>query len=249
MNQLYKIRVFIIDDEKLVLDDVAEELDESGLFDVVGTFTDLSRAIEAVDKLGPPDMVLCDIQLEGETGLKVTTLFSGICDFVVFMTGHPEFSEAAFRSYPEGCVYKPVTINALMPLVEKFYKSRNAVKTQEIIGGQIMVYCSREKDLRPIRVDDILYAESQHGYVSIVTEGKSWLSDISMGDLCSMLVPTGKFMRVSAKHMVAYSRISRIDNQVVYIGEKDFKVTALGRDAFDNYMQQVWGGRRKKKGE
>lgn len=246
MNLFYRIKVFIIDDERLVLDDVADELTDSGLFDVVGKFTNLSNAIDAVDRLGPPDMVLSDIQLEGESGLKVTSLFAGICDFIVLMTGHPEFSEAAFRSYPEGCVYKPITIDELMPLVKKFFKNKSAGKPREIIGGQIMVYSSKDKDMRPIRVDDILYAEADDGYVSIVTEQKSWLSDISMNDLCDMLVPTRKFMRVSAKHMVAYGRISRIDNQVIYIGRKDIKVTGLGRKAYEDYMRRVWGGKRKK---
>lgn len=245
MDGYYRIKAFVIDDEQLVLDDVADELRSSGLFEIMGTFTNLPDALLAVGQLGPPDFILCDIHMEGVSGLQVTTLFGGVCDFIVFMTGHPEYSQAAFKAYPEGCVFKPVGIDDLMPLVSKFFKQRQTTNPVEILGGQLLVYSSEHQDVRPIRVNDILYAEADTGYVAIYTEAKAWLTDISMADLTRKLAPTGLFMRISAKHLVAYPRITHIKGHVVYVGNKDMKVTALGKAAFDAYLEAVWSGQPK----
>ncbi|MFB2121060.1 LytR/AlgR family response regulator transcription factor [Parapedobacter sp. 2B3] len=243
MTPSAKIEAFVIDDEPPVLADVVEELTSSGLFEVVGMFGGLPAALQAAGELGPPDFVLCDIHLNGLSGLHVTSLFAD--SFVVFMTGHPEYSEDAFRAYPEGCVYKPVLIDDLMPLVAKFHK-RHPGRPMEIIGGNLMIYSTPHNDIRPIPVDAILYAEASQGYVSIFTAETEWITDISLTSLAAKLVRTKRFMRLSAKHLVAYSAITHINKPVVYVGEKALKVTQLGKEAFEHYMRAVWGGRDKK---
>ncbi len=243
MTLPYKIKTFVIDDEPAVLADVAEELRSSGFFEVVGMYAGLAEAMQATSVLGLPDFVLCDIHLNGLSGLRATSLFTD--SFVVFMTGHPESSEDAFRAYPEGCVYKPIDIDDLIPLVTKFHKQRMG-QPIEIIGGKLMVYNNKDKNIRPIVVDNILYAEAVDSYVSIFTREEEWVTDISLKDLSKKLVQTNKFMQVSAKHLVAYKAITHINKPMVYVDEKAFKVTGLGKKAFENYMRSVWGGREKK---
>ena len=240
-----RISLFIIDDEPWVLTDVAEELAGSGFFDVMGTFEDLSSAFQAADKLGPPDMVLADIHLSGANGLNVIRLFEGICDFIVFMTAHPTSAAEAFKVYPEGCVFKPVTIEDLLPLVKKFHK-RQVKRPLGITGGKLLVYSSKHEDYRPITIDEVLYVEADKGYLSIVTAAEEWLTDMSMSDLHDKLMGTKKFMRISAKHLVAYEKITNINKKVVYVGEKAMIVTGMGLVAFETYFTGAWAGRQKK---
>jgi len=248
MTTFRKISVFIIDDEQLVLKDVADELNKSGFFDVTGQFTSLPAALQAVEDVGAPDFILCDIHMEGTNGLQVTTLFKGVCDFIVFMTGHPELSERAFGAYPQGCIFKPVNIADLMPLVERFLTYRRN-KQAEIVGGNLMAKDRKEGGVRPIPVDDITYIESFGDYVRIHLESNAIRVVLAtMKGLAAKLVPTGKFMRISNKHIIAYSKIRSIERKSVYMvgAEEALPVTAMGEPAFEAYLRNVWAGEFKK---
>ncbi len=256
MTAFHKISVFIIDDEQLVLEDVADELTASGFFDVTGRFTNLPAALQAVEKVGAPDFILCDIHMEGTDGLQVTTLFKDVCDFIVLMTGHPELSEKAFGAYPQGCVFKPVDINDLMPLVQRFLTHHRNRQT-EIVGGNLMAKDSKAGGIRPIPVDDITYIEALADYVKIVTMSNgTWVILATMKGLAAKLVRTGKFMRISNKHIVAYDKIRNIEGDGIYMEKGDkapeeedkaLKVTGMGAEAFEAFMANVWVGEYKKK--
>ncbi|MFC3198267.1 LytR/AlgR family response regulator transcription factor [Parapedobacter deserti] len=248
MTVFHKISVFIIDDEQLVLEDVADELTASGFFDVTGRFTNLPAALQAVEKVGAPDFILCDIHMEGMDGLQVTTLFKDVCDFIVLMTGYPELSEKAFGAYPQGCVFKPVDIKDLMPLVKRFLTHHRNRQT-EIVGGNLMAKGSKEGGIRPIPVDDITYIEALADYAKIVTASNGTRVVLAtMKGLAAKLVLTGKFMRISNKHIIAYSKIRAIEDKSVYVEGSDraLKVTTMGERAFETFLKNVWAGEYKK---
>lgn len=246
MRPFYKIKVVVIDDEPAVLLDVTEELTASGLFDVTGTYTSVADAVEDARQHGPPDFVLSDIHLSGLSGLHATALFAD--SFVVLMTGYPESSQAAFGAYPEGCVFKPVSMRQLMPLVTKFYKQQKH-DPQEIVGGQLMVKDSKEGDFRPIPVNEICYVEAFSDYVKIFWGKVVWTVHATMREMADKLERTGKFMRISNQHIVAYDRITRIDKKQIYITCRDgpLDVKAMGEKAFAEYMRNVRPGTSKKK--
>lgn len=90
-----KARIFLVEDERLVIEDIRERLVRHG-FLVVGTASSGKDAIEAIRQT-PPDLIIMDVRITGElNGIEVAIILQSYFDEplpVVFLTG---FSESAF---------------------------------------------------------------------------------------------------------------------------------------------------------
>ena len=90
-----KARVFLVEDELLVLEDLKERLIQQN-YEVVGT---ACSGNEAIDKIlsSNPEVVIIDVRIKGELdGIEVAIVIQSHFDYpvpVVFLTG---FSEMAF---------------------------------------------------------------------------------------------------------------------------------------------------------
>ncbi len=218
MDEHYKIKTFVIDDEPLVLEDIVHQLNSSGFFEVIGTFLDLPAAFHAVDELGPPDFLLSDIHMSGPQGLNATKLFDRVCNFIVLMTAHEESAADACRTYPKGCVFKPLTIAELMPFVKEFHQLRKqGAVSNMIVGGKLYVNDKDDGILRPIPVGDITYAESHSDYVKIFAPKFVALPYMRMKKLSKMLADTNEFIRISERHLIAISHIEFMDGHIIYM--------------------------------
>jgi two-component SAPR family response regulator len=90
-----KARIFLVEDELLVLEDLKERLTLQN-YEVAGT---ASSGNEAIDKIlsSHPDLVIIDVRIKGELdGIEVAIVIQSHFDYhvpIVFLTG---FSEHAF---------------------------------------------------------------------------------------------------------------------------------------------------------
>ena len=93
--QMPKARIFLVEDERLVVEDIKERLIRNG-YAVIGTAVSGKDAIEAI-KTTIPDLVIMDIRINGElNGIEVAIILQSYFDEplpVIFLTG---FSESAF---------------------------------------------------------------------------------------------------------------------------------------------------------
>src|SRR5260221_1058109 len=66
-----KVRTLIVDDSPFMLKILAQILEETDLFDLVGTATDAYQALRHVSALSP-ELVLMDIHMPGLNGIQAT---------------------------------------------------------------------------------------------------------------------------------------------------------------------------------
>jgi two-component SAPR family response regulator len=90
-----KARIFLVEDELLVLEDLKERLLQQN-YEVAGTATSGYDAIDNIVSCDP-DLVIIDIRIEGElNGIEVAIIIQSHFDYfvpVIFLTG---FSEQVF---------------------------------------------------------------------------------------------------------------------------------------------------------
>ncbi|NCF83912.1 MAG: response regulator [Verrucomicrobiaceae bacterium] len=113
-------RVLIVEDERIVAEDIAQCLEESG-YDVVGIANDSERALGLADE-HRPDLILMDIVIQGErdgvdTAHIIKERFGGS---VVYLTAYSQSKviERAKETDPLGYVIKPFEEVALLSTVE-----------------------------------------------------------------------------------------------------------------------------------
>jgi len=113
-------RVLIVEDERIVAEDIAQCLEESG-YDIVGIANNSDRAVELAGE-HYPDLILMDIVIQGEKdGVDTAHIIKerfGIS--VVYLTAYSQSKviERAKETDPLGYVVKPFEEATLLSTVE-----------------------------------------------------------------------------------------------------------------------------------
>jgi CheY-like chemotaxis protein len=124
-----KKRIFIVEDERIVAEDLRHRLEENG-YEVVGSASTSHVAIEQIKKT-LPDLVLMDVNIQGElNGIEVAIIMQSFSENpipVIFVTG---FSEGAFsylKVLPDYIyVNKPFTESDLLAAVRRALEKAKA---------------------------------------------------------------------------------------------------------------------------
>lgn len=103
------MKVLIIDDEKLIVDDLVEEVSALYPEALVEGFITTSEALEHA-KHTEYDVALLDIDMPGMDGLTLARKLISLLPAVniIFVTGHNEYAVEAHELYCSGFLLKPV---------------------------------------------------------------------------------------------------------------------------------------------
>jgi PAS domain S-box-containing protein len=120
MNTLQTPNILIVEDEKIVAWDIQERLQSLG-YTIVDQATSGAAAIAAATQ-GKPDLVLMDIQLQGEMdGIEAAQIIYRTCNIpVIYLTAHSDDRTlaAAVGSSPFGYVLKPFQARELHSTIQ-----------------------------------------------------------------------------------------------------------------------------------
>ncbi len=119
-----KLGVLVVEDEVLIADYIALELEDAG-HEVIGTPATVAKAL-AILAGEAPDVVLCDINLkDGRDGIELVQDMHarGIASPHVFISGSgdPETWARAQVTKPLAFLQKPFDYNKLMTALSKVY--------------------------------------------------------------------------------------------------------------------------------
>jgi AmiR/NasT family two-component response regulator len=118
MEQMYKRRIVVAEDESLIRMDIVETLKDQG-FDVVGEAGDGLRAIELARELRP-DLMVMDIKMPDMDGLSAAEQIAKLRIPVVFLTAFNQ-QELVARASEVGAMaflVKPFSPEDLFPAIE-----------------------------------------------------------------------------------------------------------------------------------
>jgi len=235
----------VIDDEPFALDDTWNMLHDIPSVQPAGRFSDIPSAYDFLRREGSVDLILCDIEMPGIHGLAGPGLLNRFCRWFVYITGHDHYARQAFETFPDGCLFKPLEANALLPLLTKFSKTPPAPPaadgTPYIQASHFMVFNEKESRYEKVSLDDITYLQAAGDFVAIHAPDLVGLPRLTLTKAMQALQPSGRFIRISQSYIVAVEAITGIDKkkQMVYVGDKSFRVTEMGKAMFKAYLNQV----------
>jgi CheY-like chemotaxis protein len=125
-----KDRIFIVEDEKIVAEDLRTILENHG-YEVVGMAISGQEAVTEIKRL-QPDLVLMDVRIQGElNGIEVAIVIQSFFDDpipVVFLTGFAEKSFSYLKVLSDYIyINKPFSENILLGALDRaLKKSRSA---------------------------------------------------------------------------------------------------------------------------
>ncbi len=117
-----KARIFIVEDERLVVEDLKERLIKQG-YNVIGTAISGKEAIDEI-KVVHPDLIIMDVRIAGElNGIEVAIIVQSYFEHnipIIFLTGFSQQAFAYLKVLPD-YIYlnKPFQEKILMEAVER----------------------------------------------------------------------------------------------------------------------------------
>lgn len=203
-----------MDDEPLALERLATFFEGIDDAEVVGTARDGREASEAILALRP-DLVLLDVQMPEQNGLRVaTTLPEDGRPEIIFVTAFEHYAADAFAVEAADYLLKPVRFDRLWQAVERAKRRKRlrllagrAAKLEAQSEGQGSrhdngLWVQTRNGALFVPMDSIEWVEAARDYVMLHTATRSHLVRISMRALEQKLDPD-QLMRV---HRSAFAR-------------------------------------------
>lgn len=209
------MKILIVDDEAPARERLRRLLHELGDdYAVVGEAGDGEAALEACDNTEDVELVLLDISMPGIGGLETAARLAELDPppAVILVTAHDAFALDAFERKVQDYLLKPVRRERLQAALERV---RIPTRVQREHPRETSPRRRRHLtahyrgSLVAVPVEDVLYLQAEHKYVTVCHETGQILLDESLkaledefGDL---------FLRVHRNALVARRRVLGLD--------------------------------------
>lgn len=216
------LRAVIADDEELargILREYIERQENQAGIEIVAECANGFEAVKACAELRP-DILFLDIQMPKLDGFEVLELIDRDVA-VVFVTAFDQYAMRAFDAAAVDYLLKPFGAERFRIALEKVRRRVGEVRPASMpetlqnaarpAGAHLERIVVRDgAKVHVIPAGKLDYAEAQDDYVSLRSEGKSWLKQQTIASLEAALDPR-RFVRLHRSYVVNIDRITRIE--------------------------------------
>ncbi len=227
----------IVDDEELARALLREYVGSSAGIEIVAECANGFEAVKAIAEK-KPDLVFLDVQMPKLDGFEVLELI-GQEVAVIFVTAYDQYAMRAFDEHAVDYLLKPFSLERFHKALERARArlgekassvskpalplpatelARAARRPQEFLQRIVVKEGAR---VHIIPVERLDYAEAQDDYVSLHSQGKSYLKEQTISSLEAALDPE-QFVRIHRSIIVNLERVAKIEPYA-----KDSRVAVL----------------------
>jgi len=215
-----KIKVLIIDDEKLAREIIKKYLAKSDNIEIIGECQNGFEALKVVSEL-KPDLIFLDIQMPKINGFELLELLDNP-PAIIFSTAFDEYALKAFEVNAIDYLLKPYSSErfdaALEKAISRISYSVNSKPDysglKENYENEIeylnRVVVKKGNDIVIIGVEKIKYLEAQDDYVAVVTDSGKFLKQKTMKYYESKL-PQENFVRIHRSYIINLNYMKKIE--------------------------------------
>lgn len=191
---------------------------------IVSIATSVPDAIQKLNAL-KPKVIFLDIIMGDGTGFDVLDAITYSDYLIVFITAYQEYAISAFKFNAVDFILKPIDPKDLLVTfkrIEDCFKNNNFTTPSQIksvkssIGSKTTDYnfiaIPSTKKIDFVRIDDILYLESDGRYTTIHLVDKSTLFVSKNIGEYEKLLSTSYFFRIHKKYLINLKYIININN-------------------------------------
>jgi two-component system LytT family response regulator len=218
------LSVVIVDDEELARALLREYITASA---DVGIVAECANGFEAVKAIAEkkPDLVFLDVQMPKLDGFEVLELIGKDVP-VIFVTAYDQYAMRAFDEHAVDYLLKPFSLDRFQKALERARQrlgERGSVPATFTNAAADLARAARPPKqflqrivvrdgarIHIIPVDRLDYVESQDDYVSLHSEGKSYLKEQTISSLEAALDPE-RFVRIHRSVIVNLERVVKIE--------------------------------------
>jgi two-component system LytT family response regulator len=196
-----KLRVLIIDDERLARDELKRALVNFSDLEIVGEAgnADEARQLISVKK---PDLLFLDIQMPGESGFDLLETIDQVPE-VIFITAYDQYAVKAFEANALDYLVKPVRDERFAKAIEKV---RNKLKTP----ADHQIFVKDGDKCHFIKLSELYLIESMDNYARLYFNDQKTYLKRSLNQLEEKL-DAAVFFRINRAQIINTTFIEHIN--------------------------------------
>ena len=221
------MRCIAVDDEKLVLDLLVDNIQQVPYLQLVKACKNAMEATAVLQK-EKVDLIFLDIQMPRLSGLQfIQTLQQP--PMVILVTAYEQYALEGYNLNVVDYLLKPVSFERFLKACNKAkelfdLKNENTITQKADLPDHIFV--NVEYTLVKILFSDLLFVEGYKDYIKIhlASTPKPVLTKMSLKAMEEKL-PADKFIRIHKSYIVAANKITVIKRDLIYIGSNEIPVS------------------------
>ncbi|MEN9686977.1 MAG: hypothetical protein RLZZ28_2763 [Bacteroidota bacterium] len=238
-------KILVVEDESLVAMDMVDMLARLG-YDLVPNAMGFQEAIQTIES-NRPDLVLVDINLSSsKSGIELAQLLTEQYKIpFLFITSHSDKQTvtAAANTLPSGYLVKPFDAEDLYTSIEIAlvnYASRDGLKSNAHNGLKVegSLFIKTDKNFVKVKIEDILWLESEHNYIFVVTENGKFIVRSNFKDFMQNL-PASIFLQVHKSYVVNISKVASFSNSELVIKNTTIPLSRNHKEDFFEKIKRI----------
>lgn len=237
------IKVGIVEDELLIADEIADALTKLG-YEPTEAAVGYTEALEMI-KTDRPDVLLIDIQLSGnKDGVDLARKLKEEYSIpFIFLTANSDRAtvERAKQALPNAYLVKPFNKDELYTSIELCLHSYAVSKKANIEERDNYIinnclFIKQAKSFHKVKVDDILYIESNDVYIHLYTVNQQKLLVRGTMQKYMELLGDKHFFRVHRSFAVNTDYIQTINTDSIVIKNVEIPLAKAYRDELLKFL-------------
>jgi DNA-binding LytR/AlgR family response regulator len=217
------LRAIAIDDEPMALEVVRSLSEKIPFIRLDALFTNAFEAMAYIQK-EKPELLFLDIKMPDISGIEFLTALADP-PMVIFTTAYSEHAVQSFELNAIDYLLKPFSQSRFLKACHKAHEQFELRRRggNAVAPGDIFIK-SGYGQVR-IALGDIQYVQSMGNYMQFVLPEEKHLSRLTMQEAEALL--TGDdFIRVHRSYLVAIAKVSRVERDTLWIGDKELPIGA-----------------------
>lgn len=237
------VKILIVEDEALVAMDMAAMLSQIG-YQVLEPAYSYEEAVKRIDD-EVPDIVLSDINLgSGKSGIDFAQLIRNRYKLpLIFITSYSDKDTVtkAAVTQPNGYLIKPFSQQDLFASIEVALASftGNSPEQSNPVGMvNDCLFVKTDSHFVKVNVEDILWLESDHNYLYLVTDKAKHIVRSSFRDFMANL-PGTNFMQVHKSYIVNLKKIDSFSHTEIMMNKVSIPLSRNFKDELFDRLKRV----------
>lgn len=233
-----KLRCLAVDDEKLSLDLLEDNISKVPFLELVGKSRNPVEALNLLRTLDV-DLIFLDIQMPGLTGLQFLKSLPKP-PMVIFVTAYENHAVDAFGLGVIDYLIKPVAFDRFLKACNKAmqqYQLSQAAAAAPVQMSNDYIFVNADYSLLKIVVNDIQWIEGLKDYIKIhlSSSPKPVVTRMTMKAVEEKL-PASRFVRIHKSYILSLSAITAIRKNSVFIGSLELPISDNYKDVLKTFI-------------
>ncbi|WP_271392362.1 LytR/AlgR family response regulator transcription factor [Aequorivita sinensis] len=224
-----KLNIYIVEDDPIIAITLESILQKNG-YSVCGHADNVDEALTEI-KSNKPDLVLVDIQLDGEKdGVDLAENLDMLNKPYLYLTSQtdPHTIKRVKQTRPLGYIVKPFTENGLRSNIEIAWN--NYIHDEEFLSF------SADNELYKIKQSQILYLKAYDNYCYVITTTRKYLVPKTLKYLSSQLNQE-KFVKTHRSYIINLLKVDALCKNVVIINNIEIPISNSRKSTLKQLIQ------------